>query len=155
MSTPISLIDAVRDFCEEVTKQYFLETNKNHNKEPQVVTGYLPTKKSTDKPDFPYVIVRFMEGNDSQDSTVNLKIIVGTYDEEDDSNGWRDVLNILQRIRTELFKRQALANKYRVELPFKYLLPEDQPYPEWIGWIETKWIIPSIVLEQTMYMDME
>lgn len=109
--TPILLIDELKGFLEGVVKNYWLETNRDINKPPQVITGYLPPKKSTPDPDYPFVIVRLVEGTDNQEgATIIIKIIVGTYS-EDAQNGWRDVANIIQRIWVELFRRRVIDRK--------------------------------------------
>ncbi|HOV79367.1 MAG TPA: hypothetical protein PK728_04615 [Bacillota bacterium] len=152
MSTPVLLVDGLRDFIEPLVKSYVLETNRpNLAKPPQVVTGYLPPKNPNfDAPDFPFVIVRFVEGTDSDDgSTAVVKIIAGTYS-EDAREGWRDAANILQRVKTELLKRRVIAKKYRVELPMKIEMPEEQPFPEWIGVMTTTWAVAQ-PLEEVIY----
>jgi hypothetical protein len=141
MST-VLLVDELKEFVNTVVKEYCLETNKpGVEKEPQVVTGYLPPKKLTEIPDYPFVIVRLAKGIDNQEGAmVTVKIIVGTYS-EDAQNGWRDVANIIQRIWTELYKRRIIANKFRVEYPMEFEIPEEQPYPEWIGIMTITWTV--------------
>ncbi|NPV30656.1 MAG: hypothetical protein HPY58_13620 [Firmicutes bacterium] len=151
--TPVLLVDALRDFIEDVVKNYWLETKKpDLNKPPQVVTGYLPPPEaSREEPNFPFVIIRLLEGTDDQEgSTVTVKIIVGTYS-EDSQNGWRDVANIIQRIRTELLRRRVIAKKYRVEYPIKFEIVEEHPYPEWIGVMTTVWAIAQPIVEEVFY----
>lgn len=147
------LIDELRDFIEKVVKNYWLETNKKDiEKPPQVVAGYLSSKKPTndekkDIPDYPYVICRLLGGEDTrQNGAVTIKIIIGTYS-EDEQNGWRDVANIIQKIWIELFKKQIVANQFKVEYPMSFEMPEEQPFPEWVGWMNTTWIVAHPVLE--------
>jgi hypothetical protein len=151
MSTPSLLIDALRGFVDGIVKEYWLETNRREkSKPPQVVMGYLPAKNSTPEPDYPFVIIRLAEGTDKKDgSTVVVKIIVGTYS-EDSQNGWRDVANIIQRLRFELFKHGVVGKKFRVEYPMKFEIPEEQPYPEWIGIMTTTWAMAQPV-EEVLY----
>jgi hypothetical protein len=35
----------------------------------------------------------------------------------------------------------VIAKKYRVEYPCRFEMPEEQPYPQWIGEMTTNWII--------------
>lgn len=151
MSTPVLLVDELRDFVDTVVKNYVLETKRPElTKPPQVLTGYLPPKNSTPDPDFPFVIVRLVNVTDTQDgATVTVNIIVGTYS-EDAQNGWRDVANISQRIWTELFKKRVLAKKYRVEYPMKFEMPDEQPFPEWVGIMTTTWTVAQ-PLEEVVY----
>ncbi|GAV24805.1 hypothetical protein ciss_07380 [Carboxydothermus islandicus] len=149
MITPVILIDELKAFIEEVVQNYRLETNQQNNvKPPQVVTGYLPPKNSGPDPDFPFVIVRLAEGVDKEEgATVTVKIIVGAYS-EDSQQGWRDAANMIQRIWQELFKRRVIARKFRVEYPMKFEIPEEQPYPHWIGVMTTVWTVAHPVMEE-------
>lgn len=150
--TPTLLVDELRDFVDEVVRNYWFETNRQDiTKAPQVVTGYLPPKKSSPDPDYPFVIVRLVEGSDNPEgATVTVKIIVGTYS-EDAQNGWRDVANIIERVWIELFKKRIIGKKFMVEYPMKFEMPEEQPFPEWIGIMTTVWTVAHSVLEEVGY----
>ncbi|MGI6436406.1 MAG: hypothetical protein ACOX0F_13855 [Syntrophomonadaceae bacterium] len=143
---PVLLTKELCAFLETVLTEFLLETGKGQDKAPQVAEGWLPPKGSSDKPDFPYVIVRLCEGTDSEErGQATIKIIVGTYSEE--IEGWKDVGNIIMRIRNTLLITRILNNRYQLELPLKWQLFEEQPYPEWIGQITTKWTI-ALPIEQ-------
>lgn len=135
------LVESICAFLGTVVANYSLETNQKATKSPQVVAGWLPPKRSSDIPDFPYVIVRASDGKDTEEiATVTVKILVGTYAE--DPNGFRDVLNIMERIRIAFGEQRVLEKKYRMEYPFSWRLFDDQPYPEWAGEITTTWVVP-------------
>jgi hypothetical protein len=53
--------------------------------------------------------------------------------------GYRDVMNILETIRQDLLTTRFLERKYKLEMPFKWYLFEDQPWPVFFGQIETVW----------------
>ncbi len=144
--TPLLLIDELRMFLENIAKTYILETGKSQPKAPQVVEGWLPPKESQDTPDIPYIIIRLTEGEDTDEvARATIKILVGTYSEDND--GWKDSMNILLRIRERLLTMRTIENKFRIELPLKWKLFEEQPYPIWIGEITTNWIV-ALPLEQ-------
>lgn len=149
MSTPVLLVDELKVFIEGVVSDYRLDTKQAElSRAPQVLAGYLPPKEPNST-DYPFVIVRFIEGTDAQDEgKAVIKIIAGTYS-EDAQAGWRDPANILQRIRTEFLKRRIVGGKFRLEFPLKIEMPEEQPYPEWIGFMTTTWTIAQPVEEVT------
>lgn len=151
MITPVLLVDELRDFIETIVQNYWLETNRGTSKPPQVITGYLPPKDPTkEDPDFPFVIVRLSDGTDDQDgATITVHIIVGTYS-RDSQQGWKDVAGIIERIWTELFKRRTIGNKFRVEYPMKFEIPEEQLYPQWVGVMTTTWTVAHPVLEPAL-----
>ena len=144
--TPLLLIDELRLFLEDIAETYVLETGKGPSKAPQVVEGWLPPKESQDTPDIPYIIIRLTEGEDTNDiARTTIKILVGTYSEDND--GWKDSINILLRIRERLLTVRTIGNKFRVELPLKWKLFEEQPYPIWIGELATIWTV-ALPIEQ-------
>lgn len=150
---PLLLLDELSQFLKQIVKDFYLDTDKKQPKEPQIVKGYLPPKKSTLTPDFPYIICRLTDGEDTQaEGKVNVKILVGTYSEDND--GWMYAVNVMMRIRSKLLITRTLANKYRMEYPFKWKLFEEQAYPEWIGEILTTWTI-AIPIEEFKEDDIE
>lgn len=144
--TPLLLLEELKLFLEGVVADYSLETNKGQLKAPQVIEGWLPPKESNDIPDVPYVILRMTDGEDNSDiARTNVKILIGTYSEEVD--GWKDAVNVLLRIRQQLLTVRTLGKKFRMELPLKWKLFEEQPYPIWIGEITTIWAV-ALPIEQ-------
>lgn len=93
---------------------------------------------------FPCIIVKLDEGRDKEENApdatrIDIRILVGVYDASPDCQGYRDVLNILERIRQDLLTSRYLERKYRLEMPCKWYLFEDQPWPIFFGQIETVW----------------
>lgn len=110
-------------------------------KSPQVVSGYLPPKRATEVPDFPYVIVRPMNGVTGEDgySVCSVKILIGCFSEEAD--GYKNCFLVLDEIKRSFMEQRTLANKYRFELPFDWTMFDDQPYPEWVLEVESRWSV--------------
>ncbi|MDP5277145.1 hypothetical protein [Chengkuizengella axinellae] len=147
--TPALLIQSLCKFLEGVVENYTLESNIKTLKTPQIVDGFLPPKKGNQpEAEFPYIIVRLVEGEDEkEESTTTIKMLFGTYSE--DVQGFHDVLNLMEKVRQALLKKRTIDNKFRMELPYKWEVPEEQPHPEWFGMSISKWIIPK-VLEENM-----
>jgi len=153
--TPIMLVDDLIDFLKPVVANYELDSNvKGVRKPPQVLGGFLPDKRPTQQqetPDFPWVIVRYIEDDDTEESNMaTVKIMAGTYS-EDPQNGWRDALNVITRIKQELLKHPTVKERFRIEKPIKTELPEEQPYPEWVAWMTFQVEMPQIEEEGVMY----
>ena len=145
--TPLMLQDALCDFLKEVVGSYLLSTNKSITKAPQIVPSYLPLKGSTDTADFPFVIVRVMSQEDTQgESKLVVKLIVGVH-AEDIAKGPGDLMNVIERIRQALFKKRVIDKRFRVEYPFAWDAPDEQPYPEWLAVITTNWTMPRPIEE--------
>lgn len=95
---------------------------------------------------FPCVVVKIDEMTDKEEGTldatrINARILVGIYDESPDCQGYRDVLNIIEVIRQDLLTTPArvLAKRYRLEMPLKSYLFDEQAFPIYFGQIETVW----------------
>lgn len=109
---------------------------------PTLFDGYLPPKfyKGNTAPDFPHIIVRPSNGSDDDESaTEQVKFLIGAFSEEPD--GYRWLMNTLERIRLDLQSRPLLAKKYRMARPLQWQLFDDQPYPYWVMEVRTTWEI--------------
>ncbi|MFY0545456.1 hypothetical protein [Brevibacillus sp. H7] len=145
--TPNLLVDELIKFIEPVVANFDLESNvKGIRKSPQVIGGYLEEKKPQQRqetPDFPYVIVRYLEDDDTDESNIaSVRIIAGTYS-EDEQNGWRDCMNVVTRIKQALLEQPIIGERFRVQKPMKTQLPEEQPFPEWMALLTVQVVIPQ------------
>ncbi len=96
---------------------------------------------------FPCVIVKLGEIQDSNEGVLNqaqadINLLIGAYDKTPDNQGWRDVLNIIDKVRIYLQNVRYLANKFRLEPEMHAYLFDDQPLPVFFGVIETCWDLP-------------
>lgn len=141
------LVDELRNDVEKIVKDFCMETKTKSFKAPQAVAGFLPSKKATEVPDFPFVIVRPTKGQINQtEPIVTVRCIIGTYS-EDEQNGWRDVANIIQRIWNELFRKRVVGKKFRLEDPLEFDIPDDQPAPYWMGMMTLRFVVPQMIEE--------
>ena len=105
--------------------------------------GYAPADIEAN---FPCIIVKLNELTIKEEGTLdkyrlNVNMLVGTYDESSDCQGYRDVLNIMERTRDYLLTMPncVLAHSYQLQTPMKSYLFDDQPWPIFLGQIETLW----------------
>lgn len=145
--TPIELVDALSDFIKDVVKEYDLSTKIDGKcKAPEVHSGYLPPKtKGDDASDFPYIIVRYLSENDNSGNVVSMRIIIGTYS-EDEQNGWRDTLNIATRIKIAIRKRETLG-PFSLSDKIETELFEDQPFPYWFAVMDLDFNAPQVQMD--------
>lgn len=146
--TPIILVDKLIEFIKPVVAEFELQTNvAGVKKAPQVIAGYLQEKKPAQKqdpPDFPYVIVRYLEDTDTGDGdAATVKVYAGTYS-EDIQDGWRDCMNVITRIKEALLEQRFIGGVFKIEYPVKTELPEEQPYPEWVAILTLTVAIPHV-----------
>jgi len=147
--TPIILVDELIKFIGPVVANFELQTNVKTAppKAPQVIGGYLREKKPGEKqdpPDFPYVIVRYLEDNDTDDTDIaQIRIMAGTYS-EDTQDGWRDCMNVVTRIKEALLEQRYIGRAFRIEKPIRTELPEEQPFPEWVALMTVTVTMPQV-----------
>ena len=145
--TPLLLQDALAEFLKKELGTYLLDTNTEIKKAPQIVKNFLPLKGTSDTPDFPFVIIRMGGEEDTgEQAIVTVKLIVGVLS-EDVQQGSGDLLNLIERTRQALFKKRVIDKRFRVEYPFEWEAPDEQPYPEWMAVITTRWTIPKLIEE--------
>lgn len=144
ISTPILLIQAIKGFLEELVQDSVIP-------KPAVHLGYLPrqTKDNADKPEFPYILVRPATGIDNDDCKVTVHLIFGS--EADDDQGFLDVFNQMERVRIALLEQQIIDRRFRLELPYKWEFPPEQPEPYTIGLVTTIWTLPTVLPKEGLY----
>lgn len=165
--TSVLLLQELCKFLQETVKDYAAAQGEQDGfRAPEVYDWFLPFKnpKMPDKIDFPYVVPKFVdsecsarEGNQLQ-STVTIEISFGVYSENNDENGnvhpdgAYDLLNLMEYVRIALLRQEILNKRYKIELPYKLDIPEEQPYPLWVGRARTKWTIQSVIPERGVDM---
>ncbi len=133
----INLVDALKIFLEEKLKDLELPTKTpDVYRMPNIYGGYPPSKPSqrndeVDSDGYPFVVVRFLGQTDVlyDKKTMAVRIIIGTYS-KDEQDGWRDNLNVWNRIELALKEAQtigafSLAGKIEMDLF------EDHMRPSW------------------------
>lgn len=116
---------------------------------PAVIDGWLPPKTSADDLDverFPFLIVRPKVGSDSvqgadENAVTAIEVVIGTFSDTDD--GWLDVLLLIDAIRADLGAQPSIAGTgYEQTGPLTWLIPEQQPRPQWFGSVTSNWTLP-------------
>jgi len=155
----LELTDAIRQRLESVFEEFRLQ-HDNPDEDPGTVKtitiydGYPPkvrrgAQAQENGPQLPCVVVRpsmgedgFGEGN-ARMSWVEVEMYVVAQRIED--AGYRDLVSIIQKIRTDLLAKPYIEKKYRVELPLKWEIGEDETYPQWYGRVVARIILPQPV----------
>lgn len=134
--TPIKVSEGIAEYL------------KRELQEERVYAGYLPRIDMSAKKGIrsPSIAVRIDQIVDALESEGNLKIYVLTYD-EDMEQGCISLYNQLERIRYLLLKDNPIDGKYHFNLRETELvttIPDEQPYPYWLGSIEVVIRLASI-----------
>ena len=140
--TPTRLLDALAAYLQGECSTYFLTDEKVKDNPLTVSPGFLKKRTSANEMPYPHIVPRFLKCDDASDgSKVTVRIYFGTYS-EDVETGWRDLMNLLEMGRLALLRQRTIAKKYRLQLPLTTEATEDQPYPEWVGYITAEYSMP-------------
>lgn len=148
----IDLIDKLVVFLNEELKEMRLPTkDENIKKAPMAYDGYLPPKTpssrrgdDTEQEDYPFVIVRYLGEDDKiyDENVAELKLVIGTYS-KDEQRGWRDTLNVMNRIKLALGKKQVIEAA-SLTGTISIRLFEEQTKPMWHGVMEVQFNLPQV-----------
>lgn len=157
MSTPLILVDELCRLITEATRELVLEAKEGAPRPPSVTPGFMDTDEPRPgkPPDddiekaVPFVLVRFLSGEDTEEAgagTATIRLIATTYSKS--GQGWRDPLEVLERIRQAILTHRPLASRFDLQLPVKWDMPDEQPWPYWIAWMTTTWAIGRPILTE-------
>jgi hypothetical protein len=119
--------------------------NGNLGEPINVYAGYLPyTTKKTASKLCPAIAVRpSMVADDENETVVTIDVYVSTYD-EDMLFGAESLFHIVERIRHELLSKNPATAKWNIKPgTMKITIPDEQPYPQWLGLVEFGVYLPQ------------
>jgi len=154
----MNLVDSLVNFLEENLKELELPTKiSDVYKAPNIYGGYPPPKSSQrndeDAEGYPFVVVRYLGQTDVlyDKKTIAVRIIIGNYS-KDEQDGWRDNLNVWDRIEIALKETQtigafSLAGKIEVDLF------EEQMRPTWHSTAILEFEAPQVQWDRSVLQD--
>ena len=95
----------------------------------------------------PYIIVRLSEGELTQwDDTEQVKVILVfcTSDSDMKRDGYKDCMNMIQKVKERFLKNPQLGAYFNMELPIAWAIQEDESYPIYYGGMELNFACPTI-----------
>ncbi len=145
MATPLDVSDGIAKYLEsELTA--LNEKSDITTKPIRVWSGFLPrVDKNDDKKKLcPAVVVHPYSVSDADEATVGVTVLVTTYD-EGMLEGHIGLYHLLQVIRERLLSDNPVALRYQIkDNTVTTTIPDDQPYPQWVGYLEFEVYIPVI-----------
>lgn len=174
--TPNELLNELKRFIEEQTKDIILSVRPVNNKVFPEPSGKKKTDNADNEPltraaevhlmrlpnkdaetnQIPYILLQLLTGIDEQeqgkepDSVCKIRIVFATYS-EDASAGSMDLLNVITRIRVALLKQGVIGKQFTIRKPLEYAVYPDETGPYYFGEMLTIWGIPTIKREVNLY----
>lgn len=155
--TPLQLLDALKAFIEETTKDILLpvrvdrKSGEAKERPAEVYKMRLPTKDAETKR-IPYILLQYIKSTDSQEpgkqpeSSCMVRIVAATYS-EDGEEGALCVLNLLTRIRIALLRDGIIADRFMLKPPVEMIVYPDSTPPYYLGEMMTEWQMPIVESE--------
>ena len=142
------LVEDLSVYLQKKLKEFSLETKKGR-RSIKIFKYFLPTKRKETEDDFPLIIIRPFEGEDSKQSDATVKFICGVYSQ--DEEGIYDLISLMEKVRLALLEDYEINPKFRLEQtenkPLKWEISEDQPYPQWLGAITATFNVPIVQIK--------
>lgn len=158
--TPLELLDALKAFIEEKTKDILLpvrvdrKSGEAKERPAEVYKMRLPTKDAETQR-IPYILLQYIKGTDIQNdgekpkSSCMVRIVVATYSENGEE-GAMCVLNLLTRIRLALLRDGIIADRFLLKPPVEMIVYPDSTPPYYLGEMMTEWQMPIVESEVQM-----
>ena len=141
--TIAELLDAIADETVDALDGFILRSAKGNPRPVNVYTQNLPLKEGKDDESiYPFVCVCYDSSeigsaHDGKELT-DICFFMGIIDREKDKQGYRDILQMIERIKQHFFRKGIIRNAFRLEYPVKSMLQQEDTYPYFIGGIEAK-----------------
>jgi hypothetical protein len=118
---------------------------------PRVVAGRIPRTvtgevDAAQLANVPAVIVQVISASVANDeTTVTVRMLFSAYDENPNSQGYQDVLNMIEAAAIALtqFGQGAIDQAYPIVMPIEWHLIESDCFPHFLGELTSKWELPS------------
>jgi hypothetical protein len=115
-----------------------------------IYSQYLPAKKvRKDTEHFPFIRVILDDGEDPDETevtTCRILFMIGIYDTDENYQGYKDCLNILQKMYDHFVRYKIFDDKYEIQYPIKWRLHDEDLYPYFFGGLETIWNIGKVTI---------
>jgi len=145
---PSFLQDFLVEELKTLFKDFKLKNALGELSSLNIYPQFLPVKKGKkDTEHFPYIVVILQDGedpNETDSNTCNILLMAGIYDDDENYQGYKDLLNVLQKVYEHLMKHRLFEGKYQIEYPIKWRIHDEDTYPYFFGAIETNWIVGKI-----------
>ena len=153
--TELLLIDELVKRLRELFRGYTLLNKSGILQEVKIFAQYLPQPSGISIMDkelkgvnnyvsedydnnFPCVIVKIDDVMDKEEGNADMsecgvKLLCGIYDEAAESQGYRDVMNMQERIRENLLNDRVIGGRYLLKMPMYTKLLNDDTWPVYFG----------------------
>lgn len=162
--TTLDLIMKISDYLKEKNKHYFISDEKYAKQNLLVSYGFLPKATTNEdlKKSFPHIVVRFIEDKSWQENLslntnlAKVRVYFGTINDDKDKS-FLEIYTMLEQNKRFLLEKRQFGS-YRLKLKdensaINIVIPEEQPLPQWVGYIDLYYERPQIIEERSDKID--
>lgn len=147
--TPLVLQDELVAELQKILGDHYYRTPAGTMAPMKVYPQCLPINETDDEDDpVPYTIVRLNNGEDdgTRDSyhTVKLVIVFAVWDDSLESQGHRDIANLIHKVYERFQRNPNLNGKAVFQGEFNWMLQDDNYYPYSFGACSLRFHIAAI-----------
>ncbi len=155
--TAAHLQDALMEDVREILKDIITEDKSGERVEGvNVFAQQLPVFRAREgdaSKTLPYAVVKLLDGVTANEDpwTVTAGIYLGVRDMDQENQGHRHVLVMIQRIIDRFVSEPLLAKKYWAQPEMEWALDTEDLYPNFYGAVCIKFSVPKIGRRMTEY----
>jgi hypothetical protein len=148
---PLILQDELVERIKAEFESFTLKNLKGETVPIQVFSQHLPAKsKEKDVSPYPCIVIRLADGSETNGEDpqgAKVLFIVGTVDRDSNNQGYRDAINVIQKIYQNLKRNPFVDNKFEMVYPINWAYHDEDAEPYYFAGLETNWEIPRISRE--------
>lgn len=155
--TPLELLDALKAFIEENTRDILLPVRVDRKsgeakERPAEVHKMRLPNKDAETARIPYILLQYIKSTVTQnpgerpENTCMVRIVAATYS-EDGEEGSLCVLNLLTRIWVAFFRDGVIADRFLLKPSVEMIVYPDNTPPYYLGEMITEWAMPIVESE--------
>lgn len=155
--TPLDLMESLKAYCEDKTKDMLLVARVPDNgteageRPPRVFIGNLPDKEA-EKKEAPYILLKLLTTKDEdEESTAMVRIIIVTFSEDKQEN-YIQCLNVVSKIKSSLLEDVVIQERYSCQKPIESIMYDEDLEVYQIGEIMTTWEMPQVNRDVNKYI---
>ena len=145
----LDLINALAEWLGRLFLGYTLLNKEKVLQQVRIFRQYLPQAsglavrdddvKEDYEDNFPCIIVKYTDHTNKEErrldmSETNIKLLFGIYDNSAECEGWMDIMNMMEKVRTKLLLERVIAGRFILNMPLKTKLYEaGDTWPVYFG----------------------
>lgn len=156
--TAVDLLNSLKAYCEEITKDMQLLARVPENgtesgeRPPLVFVGNLPEKEN-EKKAVPYILLKLLtKKTDDEESVCRVRIICVTFSEDKQEN-YMQCLNLVTRIESRLLEDVIIDKRYSCKKPIESMIYDSDMEVYQVGELVTIWEMPRVQRNINQYFE--